>query len=318
VQARHSDWRQILQGLLQVALVLTALFSLATTVDHWHRLLELFSHFRLQYLGAAVLLTLAFLWLRWAGYVALGVATIALNAWYVLPWYLPIERSAANDSDIRLLNANVLVTNGHFEKLRKLISDIDPDIILMQEVTPAWLQSLDGLKTQYPYRVADARDDPFGIARLSKFPLEAPAVRQSGPRGYPEIIATVVLGKKRLHIIGAHPANPVGNGGYGARNVQLDGIARLAARSPSPLVVAGDLNVSVWSHQYRRLVEESGLRNARRGFGAEPTWPVFFMPAMIPIDHFLVSANIEVTSYRTGPDIGSDHLPIAVTLKIAQ
>jgi endonuclease/exonuclease/phosphatase family metal-dependent hydrolase len=31
-----------------------------------------------------------------------------------------------------------------------------------------------------------------------------------------------------------------------------------------------------------------------------------------------VSENIEVTSYRTGPNIGSDHLPIAVTLKITQ
>jgi endonuclease/exonuclease/phosphatase (EEP) superfamily protein YafD len=318
VQPRHNDWRQIVQGLLQVGLLLTALFSFATTVDHWHRLLELFSHFRLQYLGAAVLLTLAFLWLRWAGYVALGVATIALNVWYVLPWYLPIERSAANESDIRLLNANVLATNGHFEKLKKLVHDIDPDIILMQEVTPAWLQSLEGLKAQYPYRAADARDDAFGIALLSKLPLEATAVRQSEPRGYPEIIATVVVGKKRLHIIGAHPANPVGNGGYGARNVQLDGIGQLAARLPRPLVVAGDLNVSLWSHHYRRLLGDSGLRNAREGYGAEPTWPVFFAPAMIPIDHFLVSEDIEVTSYRSGPDIGSDHLPIAVTLKIGQ
>lgn len=318
MQATQSDWRHIVQGLLQAALLLTALFSFATAFDHWHRLLELFSHFRLQYLAAAVLLTLAFLWLRWTGYVALGVATIALNAWYVLPWYLPIERGAAGDADIRMLNANVLATNGHFEKLRKLVEDTDPDIILMQEVTPAWLQSLDGLRAEYPYKVVEAREDPFGIALFSKLPLEATAVRRSEPRGYPEIIATVVSGKNRLHIIGAHPANPVGNGGYGARNLQLDGIARLAARSPRPLVVAGDLNVSVWSHHYRRLIEDARLRNARQGFGAEPTWPVFFPPAMIPIDHFLVSEGIEVTSYRTGPAIGSDHLPIAVTLKIRQ
>jgi len=315
-----SDWKSVGTGLLEVSLILTAVFSLATAFDYLHRYLEMFSHFRLQYFVASVLLTLAFVALRWQSYVVVGVATIALNAYLVVPWYLPTERlDAGGSSDptpVKLLHANVLASNHDATRFIELVGEEQPDLIVMQETTPQWLALLDSIKASYPYKLAEPRDDSFGIAFYSKFPLDSTAIIESVPRGIPSLIAEARIGARRLNIISTHPMPPIGSADYGARNLQLDSVAQLASRTPEPLIVIGDLNITMWSHQYARFEEQSMLQNARRGFGVEPTWPLFLLPAMIPIDHCLVSDGIVVTDFRTGPAIGSDHLPIIVSVTL--
>jgi endonuclease/exonuclease/phosphatase (EEP) superfamily protein YafD len=87
---------------------------------------------------------------------------------------------------------------------------------------------------------------------------------------------------------------------------------------PTPKILVGDLNTSLWSPYYAHLIRQTGLDNARRGFGLLPTWPAY-MPwpfLMIPIDHCLVSPDIGVIKMRTGRNIGSDHLPIVVDMVV--
>ena len=316
----RSDWRSIGAGLLEVSLILTAAFSLATAFDHLHRYLEMFSHFRLQYFVASILLTLAFVALRWRSYIAIGLATVAINAYLVVPWYLPPDRvdtvASGDEAPIKLMLANVLASNRDATRFVGLVDVEQPDVIVMQEATPHWLGMLGPIKASYPYTLAEPRDDPFGIALYSKFPLESTAIIESVPRGFPSLITEARIGSTRLNIISTHPMPPVGSADSAARNLQLDAVAQLASRTPEPLVVIGDLNITMWSHQYARFEERSMLENARRGFGVEPTWPLFLLPAMIPIDHCLVSDDIVVRDFRAGPAIGSDHRPIIVSLTL--
>lgn len=90
--------------------------------------------------------------------------------------------------------------------------------------------------------------------------------------------------------------------------------------------MVGDLNITMWSPYYKRFARQTGLRNARQGFGILPSWPTKetysqISPALslllaIPIDHCLISPEIKVLNIRTGPNVGSDHRPVITDLLI--
>ena len=85
-------------------------------------------------------------------------------------------------------------------------------------------------------------------------------------------------------------------------------MAKHVATLDGPVVVAGDLNVTPWSGHFRHLLSVSQLADSRTGYGLQLSWPaVSFLPALMPIDHILVSEQVQVLERQTSPPIGSDH-----------
>ncbi|PSP16260.1 MAG: hypothetical protein BRC58_09500 [Cyanobacteria bacterium QS_8_64_29] len=82
----------------------------------------------------------------------------------------------------------------------------------------------------------------------------------------------------------------------------------------------------MWSPYYQKLVDGTGLINTRKGFGIFPTWPTANNPLglpgfaarllSIPIDHCLVTSELQVVQTRALSSVGSDHRPIAVDLVV--
>lgn len=307
--------RVSISGLAQAAGVLTMLLSLLTLLQSNFHGLQLFTHFRLQYFVVAALLVVAFVLLRDRRYAVLMLATAFINGAHVLPWYFD-EPYSAGGRELTLLQANVLSTNTDYESLLALLEREQPDVVVLQEVSPAWAQALEPLNSDYPHRVVEPRDGNFGIALLSKYPLAATAVVASAPLGFPTIVATLDVSGRRLQLVGTHPMIPLGSRNFADRNTQLETVANLLRRSDGARVLVGDLNASMWDLHYRALESRTGLRNVRRGFGVTPTWPTFLPFAMIPIDHVLVSGEVGVVDVHSGPRIGSDHLPLIVTLAL--
>lgn len=250
----------------------------------------------------------------------LGVAIVflAVNLAVICPWYMrddtPLIRP--EDTPLRLLVANVHTSNMNHTALIDLVHNESPDVVALLEVNERWVQAVQTLCEDYPYHRFQPRPDNFGIGLLSRHPLENVKVREFGNSEAPNIVATVAADTQEITLIVTHLMPPVGSREYGQRNSQLDGIAEYIAQQNRPTIVAGDLNLTMWSWCHDRFLDQTGLKNARKGFGITPTWPTKLPLLFVPIDHCMCSKEIAVTEFRTAQRIGSDHLPIIVDLKL--
>lgn len=307
--------RVTLRGLMQAATILTVLFSVLTIIPADHAALQLFTHFRLQYLIASLVLLVILGSLHEPRYAIALFFTAILNAVQVVPWYSdePIDHGG---EQYKVILANVHSSNSEYDKLFDLIATEEPDVLVLLEVSPRWAHELKRLDTDYPDSVVEAREGNFGIALYSKLPMVSAAAIESAPLEYPTIVADIGFGDSTVRVVGTHPMIPLGQDFYEARNAQLSSIARLLQRADGPRILAGDLNLTMWDVNYASFESRTWLRNVRQGFGVLPTWPTFLPVAMIPIDHVLVSEEFGVRGVRTGPRIGSDHLPLVVTITL--
>ena len=312
---RAKRGRVIVRRLMRIAAVLTVVFSLLTAAKIPHHSIELFSHFRLQYFVAAVLLIIVFVVWRKYLYVGALIVVAALNATFILPWYISKD-SVPNGLPLKLIHVNVHSSNTEYQRLTDFIREENPDLFFLQEVNADWVAGTAGLLADYPYAYTEPRSGNFGIAAYSKLPFDSIAHVDSPPLDYPTIVATTTFNNRQVTIISSHPTIPVGRSLYEARNIQLESIAELVKNSGGDVVLMGDFNASVWDAHFKDLSERTNLRNARTGFGILPSWPTFLPFAMIPIDHMLVSTGIDVLDAHTGDRIGSDHLPLVVTLSL--
>lgn len=309
--------RVSLVGLLQAAAVVTVVFSLLTSVPSVHHYVELFSHFRLQYLAVSLLLLIVFGALRNSAYSAVLLLAVGLNASYVVPWYLggaPPEDART----LKLMQVNILSRNEQHDRLLELVDTEQPDLVFLQEVSREWLDSIESLHEEYPFSYAQPRYDNFGIALFSRLPLDSVTHVDSPPLDYPTIVATLTIDDIPLTLINTHPTIPLTRQGVEARNEQLQSVAEIVNTTSGAVILSGDFNTSIWGPSYRKLLEATGLRDARRGTGILPTWPTLMPFAMIPIDHALVSGEIGVVEIRSGARIGSDHLPLILAFSVGR
>jgi endonuclease/exonuclease/phosphatase (EEP) superfamily protein YafD len=212
--------------------------------------------------------------------------------------------------------ANLQYSNSAHEAFIRLVGDQQPDIIVVEELTPAWAQALTPLSEHFPSRKLVPREGPFGIGILSRLPMHKVELLDFGHPGYPALLARIATGSGSVSLLAAHPPPPTSDTLFAARNDQLQQAATLLRGLGARTVLLGDLNTSPWSPFFSTLLQRSGLVSARSGFGLLPTWPTFFPPAMIPIDHCLFSSEARVNGVKTGPNIGSDHLPLVIDLLV--
>ena len=235
-----------------------------------------------------------------------------LNTIVLWPWLLPSSAPSPAGTAFRVMVLNVNTENTQHERVIAEIRRVKPDVLLLMEVDTRWLHALRELTNSLPHTVLAPREDNFGIALFSQHALAGPGVMELGEAGVPSIVTTAEVGERRLLIVGSHPLPPGSPENAKLRNEQLDKVAGAVAGQKLPAVVMGDLNVTPWSPHFRQLEQSASLRDTSRSTGWRPTWPTWFPPLWIPLDHCLVSPELVVAARFIGDKVGSDHYPVIV------
>jgi endonuclease/exonuclease/phosphatase (EEP) superfamily protein YafD len=312
----------IKQFVIRRAVGLSVLLAIVTVLSwgaRWHWALDLLSHFPVQTSAAAIVLLVILLGLRQWKAAILPALVGAVSVAQLVPLHLPVRQPSYSGEVIHAVSANVLRSNQEYGKFIEYIRASRPDLFLVLEVDEIWLTELAPLHKDYPYFISHPGRGAFGIGLFSRVPIEDYEIIESAVAGVPMIRATLVFGDRPLSFFGAHPLPPVRSDTAALRNGQLEEIAALTAPLANPRLLLGDLNVTSWSPHFTDLLKRTGLRDGRRGFGIQPTWPGLPGAAgltQIPIDHTLVSDDVEVVVRRVGPDVGSDHLPVEIEFRI--
>jgi len=302
-------------GIVDVITVALAIVTLFGFLGRFHWFLDLFSHFRVQYMQLCLVPFFITMWKRRNKRAAALVILVCINYALVLPLYIG-KPASVTGKPFRAMLMNINAGNGNTEQVLGSIRQVEPDILLLAEVTPKWARELEVLNATYPYRIAKPQEGCFGIMLLSKYPLEHGEVVQVGQADEPSIVAEAFLPQGVVSIIGTHPVAPIGAAGSRERNIQLAALPDMVHQQQHPVLLIGDLNTSPWSSHFTQLLKASGLKNSMKGFGHQPSWPVSHFFLRIPLDHMLHSPEITIHNRGVLQGVGSDHFPVIVDFSL--
>jgi endonuclease/exonuclease/phosphatase (EEP) superfamily protein YafD len=299
-------WRRLVR-LAAVGGMLCLLLPLAEPL--WW-MLGLPAHFPLQIACLALTACLIAVALRERGAAILLAVVLAVSIFQAREYLPRLATAEASAAELTVVALNVSRRNTDAGVAAAWLRRTGADLVVLSEYTPSAAASLAGLADRYPHRIEEVREGAWGIALLSRHPIAAGRVIYPGEVDTPVIDAAIELPRGRLRFLGVHPRSPVSGRHVAERDAQLRAVAALVAGEAGSTLVCGDFNDTPFSAGFREFRARSGLANAAAGQGYPATFPVGPVPVWIPIDHCLYGGDLEPVRVVTGPDVGSDHLPL--------
>lgn len=305
------------------ALLLVLAISLplvAGFLGRLHPALDAFSHFRAH---LAVLLAMACLlllatrqWLHGAAGLLLAVGAFATTA-NLAPLHAatPAGATDAAGPRYRLLQLNMRYDHPDPGRVLSLIGRTRPDVVTLNEASPAWRQSLQAISAAYPHRLDCPDERSVGsVLVLSRRPLlDLGACGLGGRFG----LVTVDFGGHAVEIAAVHLLWPWPF----PQPEQIEELLPVLGALGDHALLAGDFNAVDWSASVRRIAAAGGFTAVPR---LGPTWLVRSAPDVLrrrvglPIDHVLAKPGVLLVDARRLEDVGSDHLPVLVEFTLRQ
>ncbi|MFG2004508.1 endonuclease/exonuclease/phosphatase family protein [Spirillospora sp. NPDC048911] len=310
----RSRWVDALLWLLVLPFTVWAALRISgwTPTWHWVSLVA----FTPYVAAASIFPVILALVLRRRVVASTAVVTAIAFAVVVLPRVFPDGNPSAHGARLRVLSVNMAVGQADAAATTKLVREVRPDALMLQEPTPKAIENLDraGLRALMPYVVDRSFLETPGSGIYARFPLtELPMIEIGGFRQARAILEQP--GGQRVEVVSVHPCSP-----SDAHDTPCwaDGLKALPSADGGPKVLAGDFN-STLDHRPLRDLLGSGYRDAAdvRGKALIPTWPQrWWNVPEVTLDHVLADRRMAVEEFSVHSLPGTDHRAVFAALRL--
>ena len=205
------------------------------------------------------------------------------------------------DVPVRLVTANVFFDNTQPAEAMETLLASDADVEVAVETSPEFRDLLEARDLAHPYAVQDDQ-----LVVRSRYPVTA----MTDPPDVPArriLRVTVEAPSGPFVLYAVHALNPLSESTFADQLDWVDRLRASAGRETTPVVIAGDFNMSDRQLGYRRLTAD--LRDAVTSAGwGHSTYPHgIWGPLLLRIDHVFVSPEWCSARARTFELPGSDH-----------
>jgi len=314
--------------LLNLLLLATALPFLLGYLNDFHPLCDSYSHFRVHLLIILLplLLIIAFFHEKKTTFIYLGL--VIIGGFYLYFITQPFQAKPIDADKTHLLKHlqfNLNFKNKHIEDFKSYLKETQPDVVTLQEVTPAHRRALEEMKvepyaldfsTSYPYVSRKLGPYPYqaycnfqavgGVAILSKHPLNPQKSVCLEGKGL--LWSQIVVEKHPINIVSIHTYWPYPY----HQPEQIAYIKQIFQHITPPTLIAGDFNAAAWSHTIKEITKVSHTQvvdGLRWSISLKEQLP--FIPNFkLAIDHLLLSKEFQVEQIFIEKELGSDHFPL--------
>lgn len=305
-------------------LVLLSLLPLIKTHYWWIRI---FDFPRVQVAFMAFLCLGAYLWffipdhtLEWL-FVLLLVAAILIQAVFVLP-FTPLykveavySKQPAHQNLFSFMISNVRMENKSYNAFLRLVSQNNPDLLLINEPDHHWASAIARLDEMYPYQIKCPQENTYGMMLYSKLKILEHQINFLVKEEIPSFYVVLNLPSgQQFDLFTVHPEPPRLGNDTDTREAELLIAGRMAKKTPYPSIIAGDLNDVAWSHTTRLFKRVSEMLDPRIGRGFFNTYNAKTPFFRYPLDHIFYDSDFRLVQLKRLPKFGSDHFPILVVL----
>ena len=218
---------------------------------------------------------------------------------------------------IRIMSANVLMSNRNSEQLIKLVNKHQPDLLITLESDSWWQNKLSVLKKEYPQQIQCPKDNRYGMHLYSKFNILDAQICELVEDNIPSIHILFENHdglQMQGHFIHPAPPSPTEKESSRPRDSELIMVAKALKNPIRPTIVAGDLNDVAWSRSTRLFMQISGFLDPRKGRGFFNTFHADYFFMRWPLDHLFHSKGFTVKCIKRLAKYGSDHFALLTEL----